>query len=140
MGLKNLIVLTLSVSLIIGVALVAGCVGDQTAIIEDITPQEALTLIDDNRSNPDFVIIDVRTREEFSGGHIENAANIDFYSETFRDMLDNLDKNKTYLIYCRSGARSGNTLEIMAGLNFEEVYNILGGMIQWQSAEFPTVK
>lgn len=140
MGLKNLIVLTLSVSLIIGVALVAGCVRDQTAIIEDITPQEALTLIDDNRSNPDFVIIDVRTREEFSGGHIENAANIDFYSETFRDMLDNLDKSKTYLIYCRSGARSGSTLDIMAGLNFEEVYNILGGMIQWRAADFPIVK
>lgn len=140
MGLKNLIVLTLSVSMIIGVALVAGCVRDQTAIIEDITPQEAFTLIQDNRSNLDFVIIDVRTREEFSGGYIENATNIDFYSETFRDMLDNLDKSKTYLIYCRSGARSGSTLDIMAGLNFEEVYNILGGMIQWQSAELPTVK
>ena len=147
MGLKNFIVLTLSISLIIGVTLIAGCVRDETAtpetptqIIEDITPQEAFTLIQNNQNNPDFVIIDVRTREEFVGGHIENATNIDFYSETFRDMLNNLDKNKTYLIYCGSGARSGSTLDIMAELNFKEVYNILGGITQWKAEEFPTVK
>ena len=140
MGLKNLIVLTLSVSLIIGVTLVAGCVGDETATIKDITPQEAFTLIEDNQNNSDFVIIDVRTAEEFADGYIENATNIDFYSETFQDMLNNLDKNKTYLIYCRSGARSGSTLDIMDELNFDEVYNILGGMLQWQSEELPTVK
>ena len=150
MGLKNFIVLTLSVSLIIGVNLIVGLVGcirgetatpeTSTQIIEDITPQEAFTLIQNNQNNPDFVTIDVRTREEFTGGHIENATNIDFYSETFRGMLNNLDKNKTYLIYCRSGARSGSTLDIMDELNFDEVYNILGGMLQWQSEELPTVK
>jgi len=140
MGLKNLIVLTLSVSLFIGVTLLAGCVRDETATIEDITPQEAFSLIQDNMNNPDFVIIDVRTREEFSAERIENVTNIDFYSETFRDMLNNLDKNKKYLIYCRSGARSGSALDIMAELNFNEVYNISGGIVQWKSEGFPTVK
>ncbi len=147
MGLKNLIVLTLSVSLIIGVTLIVGCVRDETAtletpiqIIEDITPQEAFTLIQDNQNNPDFVIIDVRTRQELTDGHIENVINIDFYSETFRDELNNLDKNKKYLIYCRSGNRSGKALDIMAELSFEEVYNMLGGMIEWNAAELPTVK
>ncbi len=140
MGLKNLIVLTLSVSLVIGVTLLAGCVRDETATIEDVTPQEAFTLIQNNQNNSDFVIIDVRTAGEFADGYIENATNIDFYSETFRDMLNNLDKNKTYLIYCRTGGRSGSTADIMAELNFREVYNILGGIIQWQSGEFPTVK
>ncbi len=147
MSLKKFMALALSVSLIIGVTLIVGCVRDETAtpetstqIIEDITPQEAFTLIQNNQNNPDFVIIDVRTREEFSGEYIENATNIDFYSETFRDMLNNLDKSKTYLIYCRSGARSGSTLDIMAELNFKEVYNILGGMLQWMEEELPTVK
>jgi len=55
-------------------------------------------------------------------------------------MLNNLDKNKTYLIYCRSGARSGSALDIMAELNFREVYNILGGINQWKAEGFPTVK
>jgi len=140
MGLKNFMVLALSVSLVVGVALTSGCVLDKTATIEDITPQEAFTLIQNNQNNPDFVIIDVRTLEEFSGEQIENATNIDFYSETFRDTLNTLDKNKTYLIYCRSGGRSGSALDIMAELNFKEAYNILGGINQWKAEGFPTIK
>ena len=140
MSLKNFMVSALSVSLVIGVALTGGCVRDETATIEDITPQEAFTLIQNNQNNPDFVIIDVRTRAEFVEEYIENAINIDFYSEAFRDMLNNLDKNKTYLIYCRSGGRSGSALDIMAELNFREVYNILGGINQWKAEGFPTVK
>ena len=140
MSLKNFIVLALSVSLVIGVALTGGCVRDETATIEDITPQEAFTLIQNNQNNPDFVIIDVRTLEEFVGEHIENATNMDFYSEAFRDMLNTLDKNKTYLIYCKVGGRSGSALDIMAELNFKEVYNILGGINQWKAEGLPTVK
>ena len=140
MRLKKLVVLALSVSLVIGVALTGGCVRDGTATIEDITPQEAFTLIQNNQDNPDFVIIDVRTPDEFGAEHIENATNINFYSETFRDTVNTLDKNKTYLIYCRSGGRSGNALDIMAELNFKEAYNILGGINQWTTEGLPTVK
>ena len=137
MSLKNLMMLVLSVSLVIGVVLTGGCVQEQ--IIEDITPQEAFTLIQDNQNNPDFVIIDVRTPQEFAEEHIENAINMDYYSETFRDELNNLDKNKTYLVYCRSGKRSGNALDIMKELNFREAYNI-GGIIEWKAAGLPTIK
>jgi len=140
MGVKNFMVLALSVSLVMGVALTSGCVLDKTATIEDITPQEASTLIQNNQNNPDFVIIDVRTLEEFGEEHIEQATNIDFYSEAFRDTLNTLDKNKTYLIYCQSGGRSGSALDIMAELNFKEVYNILGGINQWKAEGFPTIK
>ncbi len=140
MSLKNFMVLALSVSLAIGATLTGGCIRDETATIEDITPQEAFTLIQDNQNNPDFVIIDVRTPQEFVAEHIENATNMDFYSEAFRDTLNTLDKNKTYLIYCRSGGRSGSALDIMAELNFREVYNILGGILSWQAAELPTTK
>jgi len=140
MSLKNLMVLALSVLPVIGVTLTGGCVRDETATIEDITPQEAFTLIQNNQNNPDFVIIDVRTLAEFVEEHIENATNIDFYSEAFRDMLNNLDKNKTYLVYCRVGGRSGSALDIMAELNFREVYNILGGINQWKAEGLPTAK
>jgi len=140
MSLKNFMVLVLSVSLVIGVTLTGGCVRDGTATIEDTTPQEAFTLIQNNQNNPDFVIIDVRTPAEFTAEHIENATSINFYSEAFRDMLNNLDKNKTYLIYCRVGGRSGSALGIMAELNFKEAYNLSGGINQWKTAGFPTVK
>ena len=140
MSLKTFIVLVLSLSLVIGATLTGGCLRNETATIEDISPQEASNLIQDNQNNPDFVIIDVRTPQEFTEEHIENATNIDFYSETFRDMLNNLDKNKTYLIYCRVGGRSGSALDIMAELNFKEAYNILGGINLWKTGGFPTVR
>ena len=161
-SLKNLIMLVLSVSLVIGVVFAGGCVGKETEappqptpppineieppaqetptqIIEDITPQEAFNLIQENQDNPDFVIIDVRTPEEFAEEHIEDAINIDYRSETFQDELSQLDKNKTYLIYCRTGGRSGNALDMMAELDFSEVYNMLDGINQWKAEELPIV-
>jgi len=135
--LKSFVALVLLVALVIGVTLTGGCA---TTAIEDITPEEAFALIQDNQNNPDFVIIDVRTPAEFAGEHIENATNIDFYSETFRDTLNNLDRNKTYLAYCAVGGRSGSALDIMVELNFREAYNILGGINQWKAEGLPTVK
>jgi len=82
----------------------------------------------------------VRTSEEFLGEYIGNAVNLDYYSDTFRNDLEKLDKNKTYLIYCRSGSRSGNALNIMKELDFREVYNMLGGIIKWKSEGLPTIK
>lgn len=138
------LLLVLSVSLVIGVILTGGCIGQvneaPTQIIENITPPEAFTLIQDNQNNPDFVILDVRTPEEFADGHIENAINLDYYSETFRDELNKLDEGKKYLIYCRSGNRSGKALNIMQELNFREVYNMSGGILEWQAEGLPLTK
>ncbi len=139
-NLKNLTVLVFSLLLVTSFVL-TGCAGTETVappetpsqIIKDITPQEAVSLIQNNQNNPDFIILDVRTPEEVTGGYIKDATNIDYYPKSFRDELDRLDKNQTYLIYCRSGARSSNAQDIMAELNFREVYNILGGFIRWQA-------
>jgi len=149
MSLKNFMVLVLSLSLVVGVILTGACAGQEieapvqeapARIIEDITPQEALTLIQENQDNPDFVILDVRTPQEFAEAHLEDAINLDVRSETFRDELDKLDKNNTYLVYCRSGGRSRNALNIMAELNFREAYNMLGGIIQWEREGLPTTE
>jgi len=136
-------------ALIIGVSLTSGCIQTETntaksetqiQIIENITPKEAYILIQENKDNPNFLILDVRTPEEFLGEYIENAVNLDYYSDTFRSDLDKLDKNKTFLIYCRSGRRSENALNIMKELDFREVYNMLGGIIKWKSEGLPTTK
>jgi rhodanese-related sulfurtransferase len=139
---RNLVVI-LSISLVIGVVLVGGCTPKQetqTQIIENVTPEEAFTLIQGNEGNPDFVILDVRTPEEFADGYIEDAILIDYYSDTFRDELNNLDKNKEYLIYCRSGNRSGRTLPIMEELGFQEVHDISGGIIAWTAEGLPLIQ
>ena len=82
----------------------------------------------------------MRTPEEFAGGYIENAININFYSEAFQDTLNDLDRDKTYVIYCKVGGRSRSALDIMAELNFKEAYNISGGIIAWNAEGLPTTK
>ena len=78
------------------------------------------------------MILDVRTPEEFSSGHLEDAVNINYYSINFQNDLAKLDKTKTYLIYCRSGSRSGRSLNLMKQLGFIRVYNVSGGILQWE--------
>jgi rhodanese-related sulfurtransferase len=140
---RNLMVI-LSILLVVGVVLAGGCAtsGTETStqIIENVTPQEAFTLIQGNQNNPDFFIIDVRTPEEFADGYVEDAILIDYYSDTFRDELNNLDKSKEYLIYCRSGNRSGRTLPIMEELGFQEVHDISGGILAWQAEGLPLIE
>jgi len=80
---------------------------DGESIFRDITAKEANSLIDDRSGEDDFMILDVRTKEEFDAGHIEGAVLSDFYQASFRDEPDGLDRETTYLVYCRSGNRSG---------------------------------
>ena len=132
-------ILVLLGTLVVGALLISGCIDTKTTvqIVKDISVIEAYSLIQKNKDSEDFVIIDVRTPEEFANEHIENAINLDYYSEDFRDELDTLDKERTYLIYCRSGKRSGNALKIMKELGLKKVFNMLGGIIQWKAEGYP---
>lgn len=87
-----------------------------------------------------FVLIDVRTPEEFSKGHLKNSINIDFYDEAFGDIIDELEKRQKYLVYCHSGNRSRQTMFLMRDLGFEEVYNLAGGIISWSEQGFQIIK
>jgi len=109
-------------------------------IIEDINVDEAYTLIQENEDNADFVILDVRTPQEYAEGNIAQALNINFKSDTFRDDVDKLDKEATYLVYCRSGVRSAGARDVMAELGFTEVYNMEGGILEWEAEGLPVVK
>ena len=112
----------------------------QTQIIKDVTPQEAYSLIQENKTNPNFVILDVRTPREFAGGHIEGAINLDYNAPTFKDDLNGLDKTKMYLVYCRTARRSRGALDMMSKLEFQKVYHLLGGIVAWTSEGLPTTK
>lgn len=80
------------------------------------------------------VILDVRTPEEFATGHLPGAKNIDFYSTQFQTTIASLDKNTPYSLYCRSGNRSGQTLELMRSLGFTNVLDLEGGVLSWSQA------
>ncbi|HEY9842181.1 MAG: rhodanese-like domain-containing protein [Candidatus Sericytochromatia bacterium] len=90
--------------------------------------------------NASWKLIDVRTPEEFAQGHLQEAALMNFYDADFREKLLNMDRNQPYIIYCRSGNRSGKALAMMRELGFRNAYDIQGGILAWQAAGFAVVK
>jgi len=140
---KYPVVLILSVLLATAALLTVGCAEESeapTQTIKDVTAKEAFNLIQENKSDPKFIIVDVRTPQEFAEGHIENAINIDFRSDAFKDEVGNLDRTGKYLLYCRIGNRSRGALSVMTGLGFREVYHLSVGIIGWAEAGYPVTK
>lgn len=86
---------------------------------------------------PDAPIIDVRTPEEYSKGHLENAVNIDWNGSNFDKNIETLDKTKPVFIYCLSGSRSSAAASKMRAKGFEEVYELKGGIMKWREANLP---
>ena len=77
-------------------------------------------------------IIDVRTKEEFEESHVEGAQNFDIYSPGFQGNISQLDKTKSYLVYCTSGSRSLQAVMFMRKSGFTKVENLGGGIMSLQ--------
>ena len=87
------------------------------------------------------VIVDVRTPEEFSTGHIANAVNIDFKNPDFKsEFLKTVNKDKIVALYCRSGRRSAGAASIISEEGYKEIYNLQGGILSWQQQNKPIEK
>ena len=84
-------------------------------------------------------VIDVRTADEFAAGHIENAINIDVEGGSFDAGIADLDKSKTYAVYCHSGRRSLIAANTMADAGFTSIYNLDGGIGAWGAAGYTLV-
>lgn len=82
----------------------------------------------------DVQLIDVRTEDEFNGGHIENAKNIDLNGNDFDAQLTSLDKTKPVLVYCLSGGRSKKAAAKLTELGYKEVIELNGGYLAWSKA------
>ena len=104
-----------------------------------ISAEEAYELLQEDPGKSGLKVIDMRTPAEFQGGAIENAININLYGSDFSDRLNRLDRKKRYLVYCRSGHRSGKALNVLRKMNFDEALNMKGGLIRWNSRGFPIV-
>ncbi len=115
---------------------IAGCSSSATATIETVSPSAAAEAIN---SNTDAIVLDIRTPEEFDEGIIEGAVNIDFYEPDFAEQLDGLDKNADYVVYCRSGSRSGQSIPTFRELGFTSVIEIDGGISGWYQNGLPVL-
>ena len=83
------------------------------------------------------VLIDVRTVEEYAGGHINGSLNMDVNNPRFNDNVLMLDRKKVYAVYCASGVRSGKAAELMRQNGFGSVYTLTGGIKSWRDKGLP---
>jgi rhodanese-related sulfurtransferase len=88
----------------------------------------------------DIIILDVRSKKEFAEGHIPGAVNLNIHDENFEAALDTMNKEIRYDVYCRSGNRSGDAVEIMKKKNFKKVNHFDGGILEWKEKEYEIVK
>ncbi len=102
------------------------CYGQATSGIEKIDVEKFAKAI-----QGDVQLVDVRTKQEFSQGHIPKALNIDALSNNFKSDILKLDKERPVYIYCRSGQRSESAAREMHELGFKHVYDLEGGISSW---------
>ncbi len=79
-------------------------------------------------------IIDVRTPEEVTEGHLADATTVNFLSPDFTSQVALLNKKGTYLLYCRSGSRTRKAADTMQKMGFKHVYMLEGGINAWKEA------
>lgn len=129
--------LSIAALMILLVALCTGCGG---VTYKHLTHDEAKKMI---AENPNVIIVDVRTQEEYDNKHIPNAVLIPIDDLKAGDFSKLPDKNATILTYCWTGRRAEDASKILADKGYKNVYEF-GGIIDWtgefEGVEIATVK
>lgn len=89
-----------------------------------------------NQLDDNFLLLDARELEEYQMSHIKNASHIGFEKPQL-NLLDNVDKDKTIIVYCSIGYRSEKIGEKIQDLGFSKVFNLYGSIFEWSNAGFP---
>lgn len=110
------------------------CSANQKTGVITLTPEAFSNKIAET-TNPQ--IIDVRTPEEFNGGAIEDAQNINWNSADFNTKIELLDKTRPVFVYCLSGGRSAEASQAIVDKGFKEIFELQGGIMAWNNAGFP---
>jgi phage shock protein E len=101
---------------------------------------DAKSFRDRSATEPNAVILDVRTPEEVREGIVPGAKTLDFHASDFAARIGKLDKNKTYFVYCKAGGRSSRTVDLMKSSGFKHVHELEGGYLEWTRAGYPVKK
>ncbi|MEM8940223.1 MAG: rhodanese-like domain-containing protein [Bacteroidota bacterium] len=99
--------------------------------VESVSTSQTLEMI---KSENNVVVLDVRTPEEYSAGHISTAININIYDEDFANKVGKLDKDKTYIVHCAANVENGRShksIQIMKDLGFANLMSMEGGFAAW---------
>ena len=103
-------------------------------VIELISPKDL------NEKLGDIQLIDIRTPGEFTEGYIEGAINVNFFDRDFNAQMAKLNKDKELYIYCRSGNRTGKAAKRLKDQGFTKVYDLQGGILNWNRNKLKVVK
>ncbi len=100
----------------------------------DLNPTEFKVALEQENN---AIILDVRTPKEVSQGVIPGATVINFYDADFKQRIGELDKNKTYFVYCKGGGRSGKTCSTLQDAGVPNTFNLKGGITAWIKEGLP---
>ena len=107
----------------------------KAAVLKDVTPDEAERLL---KENPNIVVLDVRTPEEFAAGHIPGAKNVDFLAGDVAKQAPALDPQTPILVHCAAGGRSAQSLPLLK--DKQVIYHLKEGFKAWEKAGKPVEK
>lgn len=116
----------------LGLLLFMSC--QSSAQVKKVPAATFKTAID---SEPNPQLIDVRTPEEFSKGHLSHAQNINWNGDHFNKEVEKLDKNQAVYVYCQGGGRSASAAARLAELGFKHIVDMEGGVMAWRVAALP---
>lgn len=140
------------VSLAVVSLTLAGCGGEEGAVPENATPSVSLSAGPTASAAPEngaaldaagfasavkrggTVLLDVRTPEEYAAGHLPGAVNIDLSAADFASRIEQLDRQATYGLYCRTGSRSAAAMAFMRDAGFTGVFHLADGFEAWTRA------
>jgi len=105
--------------------------GAKASVVNEIEPAKALPRVQEAYSQ----FVDVRTPEEYAGGHAVRAINIPLNDLPAK--LDRLEKNEPVYLICQSGRRSKEAAEILNRNGFKWVFNVTGGTNEWSAQSLP---
>jgi len=100
--------------------------------VENISVEEVYEIM---TGGEDYIILDVRTLEEFGQGHMEGAVHIPV--NELEGRLGELSKDKPIIVYCKSGGRSSTAANLLAENGFTQVYDMGGGILEWVDKGYP---
>lgn len=109
----------------------------QAQKVVQVTSNEVSTMLAKDKT---WIVLDVRTPDEFKEGHIKNALNIDINSDDAYQKIDKLNKNNKYIVHCRTHHRSDKAVAYMNTHGFKTIYQMMDGFSGWSTSNKPVVK
>jgi rhodanese-related sulfurtransferase len=132
------ILAVLSILIILGLAACGGGADEQTTTEIDRDSLPASVDVDTVRTlqdNPDVFMLDVREPDEYAAGHIPGIVLIPMGEVAER--LSEIPEDKTVIVTCRSGNRSGQIADLLREMGYADVHNMEGGIVAWEEAGYP---